>query len=238
MYFDDMSSIDDEIQIQNYTNKQYSKFLSYYDIKKEVKIREHLYKINPKEINIYNLYSLKILDLVDKECMLGPFFDQNNGFVKMKHPRYKDGNEYASKNEIFAVTNEIYTKPRNEKIIMEVCARVRVLALKDIWKEDIDCDDLVYSIDETPNYLIECKKYFLGNKKYMKYARLLRSALQYAKYFEGIDFIPKDFKEYKKFLKNPFIYCILEPYNILDRQEASIFKAFFIDGDIIFSEDL
>ena len=232
------SSIDEEIQIQNYTNKQYSKFMTYYDIDKEVKIREYLYKINPKEINVYNLYTLKILDLVDKECMIDPFFDQKNGFVKMKHHRHKDGNEYTSKNEIFAVVNELYTKPRNEKIIMEVCARVKVLALKDIWKEDIDCDDLVYGIDETPNYLVECKKYFLDNKKYMRYARLLRSALQYAKYFEGTDFIPKDFKEYKKFLKNPFIYCMLEPYNIIDKQEASICMAFFIDGEIIFSEEI
>ena len=99
-------------------------------------------------------------------------------------------------------------------------------------------DDSSKSIEYITNYLVECKKYFLDNKKYMRYARLLRSALQYAKYFEGTDFIPKDFKEYKKFLKNPFIYCMLEPYNIIDRQEASICMAFFIDGEIIFTEEI
>jgi hypothetical protein len=224
-----------EIFLEEFTGKIYKKF-SKDSCKCDDKIlRDFLKARDP--IGIYNPYSLfcmKTLDIIDKEFLKYSFFDQDEGFSPIKTP-HKDGNEFISINEIYSVINELEVLPKNIKVIKQLCSRVKVLSILNTWNDSLDCE-IGFNEGINYKYINECRLYFKGNKKYMRYARLLMKSLQEAKYYETPDFLPCNETEYRNFLNSTFVYVMLEPHNFIEESDfdkINIVRGIIIDGDLI-----
>lgn len=199
-------------------------------------IKQFCKRDDKNQINAYNLYALKILKIIDRECVECEYFDQENGFIYSKSNR-KEPNEFISNSEIYNVANEVKIKPVTQKIMVNIFSRIRVLAILDVWEKDIDCETFCYEQEVSDKYLEQCKIYFLNQKRYMRYARLLKVALDNGKYFELPDFLPNNINEYRTFLRQPFIYVILQPWNYILSDitpDCNIIRGIIIDGQAIF----
>jgi len=226
-----------ETFLEELTGTLYKKFKQESSKQNNEFIKNFCKRDESNQINVYNLYALKILKIIDLECISNVFFDQEKKILPVKSER-KESNEYISNSEIYNVVNEVKIKPENQTILKNICSRIRVLSCLDIWENDIDCETFCYDQEVTDKYLEKCKIYFLKNKNYMRYARLLKVALDNGKYFELPDFLPNNINEYRTFLRQPFIYIILQPYNYLIKdiieEDVTIIRATLIDGEFIF----
>jgi hypothetical protein len=239
--------IEKELYIEEYIGKIYKKFKLYKNIKQEKLFRKLLKSENINEdINPYHLYSLKILDLLDEEFKLTVPFDQHYGFSSSKSS-HTDGNLYIKTNEIYAVANELPIRLKNNKITENIISRVRVLATVNDWCKLLDFD--TYQVEHSDKFFPEVKMYLQGNKKYMRYARLIKAAIVDAKYFEHPDVLPSTEEKFMEFIMSPFIYVMLQPYNYLLNSEidenlsrilelidetGEIMKGVIIDGEVEF----
>jgi hypothetical protein len=197
-------------------------------------------KIGDYLINPYTLYSMKILKIIDKEINQNIYFDQVEGFTRLK-TIHREGNEFISDNEIYAVLNELSDIPQNKIVHKHICSRIRVLSILNVWDDWIDCDTYSLEMKESDRYLEECKKYFLHNTKYLRYSRLLKAALNNAALFEHLGILPINLKEFRTFLRSPLIYVMLEPYNyilnikdFLNENENNVIKGILIEGELVF----
>jgi hypothetical protein len=220
--------------LNDYISNLYIKF-KYYDknIKREIFKCLLTTKTN-EPINIFSLYSLFVMDTVDDEFKKDIFFDQESGFVKKKS-YHKEGNEFMSNAEINSVLEELEIKPKKETICRHIITRVRVLSIINIWNHTIDCETLIFKGKETEKYKEEFKKYVFDNPKHLRYNRLLKAALDNGKIFEHPDPLPKNFKEFQQFLKNPLVYVMLEPYNHI-KKENDIVTGYIINNEVIISK--
>jgi len=228
-----MDISDTESYLYTYTSDVYKYFNIQAMFQDDTEFKKRI--INSSgEFNPYVLYSMKILSLMEKECLNNILFDQEHGF-SLRKTNHNDGNHYIHLNEIKYIANELKIRPKSEEFILQIFMRVRVLSILNKWNPDIDCDTLYYKQEESPIFLEECKKYFKGSKKYLRYTRLLKAAIDNAIIFEKPIKMPSTLKEYKEFLKNPFVYVILEPYNyILSHTENDyhIIHGKIINGEI------
>ena len=233
--------IEKELYVEEYIGKIYKKFKWYANIEKEKYFRRYLKKLHPEEeINPYRLYTLKILDLLDEELKKPLPFDQYHGFSPVKSS-HTDGNMFMSVNEIYSVVNELSIKLENNTITENIVSRLRVLAIVNDWCPIIDCDS--NTIEYSDRYFENVKIYLYNNKKYMRYARLLKAAIAAAKLQEKPDILPSTEENFIEFLMSPFIYILLQPYNyilkdddleILLSESGDIVKGVIIDGEIEF----
>lgn len=205
--------IEKELYIEEHIGKIYKKFKLYKNVKKEKLFRKILKTENNNEdINPYHLYSLKILDLLDEEFKYSLPFDQRYGFSPAKS-NHCEGNMYIKMNEIYSVANELPIRLKNNKITENILSRVRVLSMVNDWCKLLNFD--TYNIEHSDRFFPEVKTYLQGNKKYMRYARLIKAAIMDAKYFEHPDILPSTEEKFMEFLMSPFIYVMLQPYNYL-----------------------
>jgi hypothetical protein len=239
--------IEKEIYTEEYVGKIYKKFRLYNDIKREKYFRRYLKILFPDtDINPYQLYALKILDLLDTELKIPVPFDQYYGYSPIKSI-HSEGNIFTTSSEIYNVVNELSIKLKNSTITENIVSRVRMLAIVNDWCPLINFD--TYEIDYSDKYFKEVKRYLGGHKKYMRYARLLKVAIADAKLQEHPDILPSTEENFIEFLMSPFVYVMLQPYNyilkdencfILERIEEllnetdEIIKGVIIDGEIEF----
>ena len=239
--------IEKELYVEEYIGKIYKKFKLYSDIKKEKYFRRYLKVLFPDtDINPYQLYTLKILDVIDEELKKTLPFDQYHGYSPVKSMN-SEGNIFMSTSEIYNVVNELSIKLKNNKITENIVSRVRMLAIINDWCPFLNFD--TYEIDYSNRYFEEVKRYLGGHKKYMRYARLLKTAIADAKLHEHPDILPSTEENFIEFLMSPFIYVMLQPYNyilkdencfILERIEEilsetdEIVKGVIIDGEVEF----
>jgi hypothetical protein len=239
--------IEKELYVEEYIGKIYKKFRLYNDIKKEKHFRRYLKKLFPNDdINPYHLYTLKILDLLDEEFKKPLPFDQYHGYSPIKS-MHGEGNMFMSTSEIYNVVNELSVKLKNNTITENIVSRVRMLSIVNDWCPLLNFDSL--DIEYTEKYFEEVKRYLHGHKKYMRYARLLKSAIADARLHEHPDELTATEENFADFLMSPFIYVMLQPYNyilkdencfILERIEEllsetdEIIKGVIIDGEVEF----
>jgi hypothetical protein len=239
--------IEKELYIEEYVGKIYKKFTFYKNIENEKKFRRYLKLLNPdKDINPYELYTLKILDLLDEEFKTPLPFDQHHGYTPIKNI-YEEGNKYSTSSEIYSVANELHVKLENDKITENIISRLRVLAMMNDWCHLVNIDSLC--IEHSEKYFSEVKQYLQNHKKYMRYARLLKVAIADAKLHEHPDILPSEEQKFMDFLMSPFIYVMLQPYNYILKDERleglerleellyetdEIIKGVIIDGDVEF----
>jgi hypothetical protein len=213
-------SIEIELYLEEYVGKIYKRFRQYSNFEKEKAFRKHLKEKHPseKDINPYELYTLKILDLLDEEFKINPFFDQHCGLVKQKS-KHSEGNYFMSSNEIHSIMNELSIQLQNKIITEHIVSRIRVLSLFNTWCPLIDCDAYLDDIHHSKKYYEEVKQYLFKHKNYMKYSRLLKCAIYNAKLHEHPDVLPRTESEFMSFLITPFIYVMLEPYNYILKEK-------------------
>jgi len=230
-----MNISDIEKYLEEFTGNTYKKFKNDCDKNDDKMLRDFLKIRSPLgDYNPYSLYCMKVLNIIDKEFLKYNFFDQDEGFSSVK-TWHKDGNDFISINEIYSVINELEVIPNNIKVIKQLCSRVRVLSILNLWRDCLDCD-IGFKDGITQKYLDECKLYFKGSKNYMRYSRLLMKSLIEAKYYETPDFLPLNEIEYRNFLDSTFVYAMLEPHNFIDGSEfdnINIVRGIIIDGNIM-----
>jgi hypothetical protein len=172
------SEYDMNILLDKYISKLYIKFKDYDKSSKEDIFKFMIKDINTKEVNIFSLYTLYVMDAVDEEFKKDIFFDQAFNYVPIK-TEHKDGNDYTSNNEIHAVLEELEIKPKKDNICRHIMTRIRVLAIMDIWNHTIDCETLIFEGKETEKFKEEFKKYLFGNPKYLRYS-IIKSCFRYS----------------------------------------------------------
>ena len=240
-----------ELYLEEYVGKIYRRFRQYNNFEKEKSFRLLLKEKHPneKEINPYQLYTLKILDLLDEEFKVYSPFDQYTGFSPPKS-RHREGNEYMSLNEIHSIAEELSVKLQNKTITENIISRVRTLCFQNKWTPFVDYDVFIENIEHSETYYEQVKVYLKGHKKYMRYSRLIKSAIYNAKIHEHPDVLPYNEDKFIEFITSPFIYVMLEPYNsilkdeeleeldiLLHSMEKPI-QGLIIDGEIEFTSDL
>jgi hypothetical protein len=239
--------IEKELYIEEYIGKIYKKFRLYNDTNKEKHFRRYLKTLFPDDdINPYQLYTLKILDLIDEEFKKPLPFDQYHGYTPIKSI-HSEGNIYILTSEIYNVVNELSVKLKNNTITENIVSRLRVLAIVNDWCQLLNFDS--FPIEHSDKYFEEVKQYLGGHKKYMRYARLLKAAIADAKLHEHPDILPSTEENFADFLMSPFIYVMLQPYNYILKDENycilegieeffnevdEIVKGVIIDGEVEF----
>jgi hypothetical protein len=221
-----------EKQIYDYTTGFYIKTVTHFEKFKDDNMFEGFLKqlSGSEEINLYSLYTLKILHLVDKEITSELFFDQYYGFAPIK-TSHTEGNDFIHNNEIHCLLSELYNKCEDYRINKQVCMRVRSLTILNVWNHLIDCETLIFGDYETKNYKEKFKKYVYDHPKYLRYSRLLKAALNAGKVMNKTDPLPISMKEYQQFLKDPLVYVMLEPYNHI-KEEILLKNIFFNEGKL------
>ena len=219
-------------QIYDYTVNLYKKSEDHFEKFKDDTMFEGFLKqlSGSEEINIYALYTLKILHLIDQELTSELFFDQYHGFAPTK-TSHIDGNDFIHNNEIHCLLSELPNKTDDHRINKQVCMRVRALAILNVWNHLIDCETLIFGDYETENYREKFKNYVYSHPKYLRYSRLLKAALNAGRVLNKTDPLPITMKEYQLFLKDPLIYVILEPYNHMNK-EITIKTIIFNEGKL------
>jgi hypothetical protein len=239
--------IEKELYVEEYIGKIYKKFRLYNNSNKEKYFRRYLKILFPDtDINPYQLYTLKILDLLDEEFEIPVPFDQYYGYSPIKSI-HREGNIFMTSSEIYNVVNELSIKLKNNKITENIVSRLRVLAIVNDWFSFLNLD--TYEIDYSDKYFEEVKIYLRGHKKYMRYARLLKTAIADAKLQEHPDILPSTEENFMEFLMSPFVYVMLQPYNYILKEEKyfilkrieeifsetdEIIKGVIIDGEVEF----
>lgn len=198
------------------TDKIYTIFKEYDFYTSEDEVLQKIEKSDPHcfMINIYSLFHLKIMKLVQHESKNMEFFDQKHKFVPHKSI-HNDGNFFCSMSEIQNIANDIPKKPSLENLSLQIFMRTRALSIIGEWDMNVDCDSLFYNQKCSKSFLEKCKSYFLNNSKYLKYTRLLLSALENGEYFEHLIPVSTTLEQYTQFLYNPFIFVMLKPYNFI-----------------------
>ena len=246
-----IDTVEIELYLEEHVGKIYKRFRQYKNFEKENWFRKHLkYKYpHEVEINPYKLYTLKILDLLDEEFRMKLPFDQFYGFTVPKS-KHAEGNEFMSFNEIHSLAEELSIKLQNKSITESIISRVRTLSIVNRWCPLVDCDAFIDNIEHSDSYYEDVKIYLKGHKKYMRYARLIKSSIYNAKLHEHPDELPDTEDTFMDFITSPFIYVMLEPYNfILKDEELSELdillhgmeepiQGLIIDGEIEFTPDL
>lgn len=203
-----------EKQIYDYTITVYQKTREHFEnFKDDTMFEEFLEQYSgSKEINLYSLYTLKILHLIDQEITTELFFDQYHGFVPIK-TSHKEGNEFIHNNEIYCLISELYNKCEDDRINKQICMRVRALCILNVWNHLVDCETLIFGDYETLDYKKKFKSYVFDHPKYLRYSRLLKAGLNAGRVMNKSEPLPITMKEYQQFLRDPLVYIMLEPYN-------------------------
>jgi hypothetical protein len=239
-----------ELYLEEYIGKIYKRFRQYKNFEKEKEFRKHLKEKYPHEVEInpYQLYTLKILDLLDEEFRVALPFDQYSGFSSIKS-RHIEGNMFMSLNEIHSIAEELSIKLQNKIITENIISRVKTLCLQNVLCPLIDFDAFIGDIEHSDIYYEEVKVYLKSHKKYMRYARLIKAAIYNAKLHEHPDILPYTEDKLIEFITSPFIYVMLEPYNFIlkdkinELEELDILlhsmeepiQGLIIDGEIEFT---
>lgn len=243
-----IDALDIELYLEEYIGKIYKRFRQYKNFEKEKFFRKYLKERYPNEVEInpYQLYALKILDLLDEEFKITIPFDQYCGLTPLKS-RHPEGNSFMSLNEIHSIAEELSMKLQNKIVTENIISRVKTLCIQNKLCSLIDCDAFIEDIEHSEKYYEEVKIYLKGHKKYMRYARLIKTAICNAKIHEHPDILPNTENKLIDFITSPFIYVMLEPYNYIlkekELEELDILlhsmeepiKGLIIEGEIEFT---
>lgn len=209
-----ISLVELERQLFDLTQNEYGCFLesalSIDDSRFRLYLQIEEKKENIEEINRYALMSLKVLSVMEIELNCPFLFDQHYDFVPRKSPSV-EGNLFCTFGEIFTIANQLKYKPKAQQCIIQIFMRTRALSIMNVWDSSINFDMMEEPYYTEPSFLEDCKRYFLGNKRYLRYTRLLQSALGSARHHEiSPKNLPFTMKNYKDFLKNPFVFVVLK----------------------------
>lgn len=168
---------------------------------------------------VYAFYTLRIYEVIDKYLLSHYYFDQIHGDFPVKGINLET-NIFNSDNEIFNIADEFGLKIKDKTAVIQIFGRLRFLASKNIYDANIAHNFMLCNIEyehpkyyETEYFKIYFKNYVNKHPKYLRYLDLLRKMLVKSYYFRTNIFIALSYNDIIKVLNDPFIWCMLEPYN-------------------------